>query len=450
MPLPTKALFSSDLWTRALESYAHAAHLTVKLYDAGDRAVLGPIHPTPLFQLFNEKGYEPGIFLECARRCLAQTNRRSTIMVSQFYGLSVVGTSLMLNGEIVGAAVAGYAFVDFSQVSEVQRLARDSGIGFEKVWQVARQQKPIPQHRLMLNGELLQILGDALLRENYRTRQYEEAVLKLEATAQEKERVAHELHEHQERLRKIEKLAAAGQLAGSMAHEINNPLSSITNALYLLQRHGGLDESALSLVQTAATELERVSRIVRQSLSYYRVGIQPKRFALATLVHESVQIFSSKIKQAGIGLRHQLQNETSLLGFADEIRQVVDNLLLNALEATPVGGRLSISVHHSLNWKHRRHKGVRLTIGDSGCGIPKSTRERVFEPFFTTKAEKGTGLGLWVIRGIIAKHEGTISVRSSDRNGKSGTVISIFLPSQSRMSGSSKAKAESAAYTARP
>lgn len=197
-------LFSSGLWKEALEKYGSETHLSVKLFAADEHVVLGPIHPTPLFQLFEEKEYDPGIFAECARQCLAQTTNRPAVVLSEFYGLAVVGTSLVLEGKIVGAAVAGYAFVDFSQLSEVQRLARNANINFEQLWQVAREQKPVPQQRLMLNGELLQVLGDALLRENHRTRQYEEAARKLEEAVRAKDRTHQELQQSTSALRESE------------------------------------------------------------------------------------------------------------------------------------------------------------------------------------------------------------------------------------------------------
>jgi PAS domain S-box-containing protein len=168
-------LFSPNIWRIALEKYASAVHLTVRLFDTDGGATFGPIHPTPLFQLFDEAGYDPGIFAECARRCVAQTDKRGAVLISQYHGLTVVGASLVLEGRTVGAAVTGYAFADFSQVSEIQRLAHQAGIAFERLWDIARKQPPVPRQRLAVQGELLQVLGDALLRENYRTRQHEQA-----------------------------------------------------------------------------------------------------------------------------------------------------------------------------------------------------------------------------------------------------------------------------------
>jgi PAS domain S-box-containing protein len=524
-------LFSSEVWQAALEKYASVAHLTVYLFDAQERALLGPIHPTPLFQLFQQTGYDPGISAECVRRCLAQTHScRPAVIVSQIHGLTVLGTSLVLEDKIVGVAVGGYAFVDFLQLAEIQRLARQANLPFDRVWQVARHQKPVPQNRLIVLGELLQVLGDAVLREHYRARQYaeaaaivassEDAIISLdlngaiitwnpgaerifgytsrEAVGQrvsmlipaghsdeqhvilelirrgeaiehyetvrqgkdgrllemsltvspltdgrggivgaseiarditERKRAEAEARERERRLRKAEKIAAAGQLAASMAHEINNPLSSVTNVLFLLKQDSNLNQSARNLVTTAASELARVSRIVKQSLSYYRVGTTPHEMNLSSILKESLQIFADKFRHAGINVKLGLNEGMSLVGFPDEVRQLIDNLLLNALEAMPHGGRLSVGVHASFDWRRRSLKGVRLTIGDSGCGIPKQYRSRIFEPFFTTKSDKGTGLGLWVMQGIVSKHGGSMSIRSSDAKERSGTDVSVFLPS---------------------
>jgi PAS domain S-box-containing protein len=240
------------------------------------------------------------------------------------------------------------------------------------------------------------------------------------------------LREGEERLRKTEKLAAAGQLAASLAHEINNPLSSVTNALYLLDSRSELDQGARGLIEIARTELARTSRIVKQSLSYYRTGTVPKDVNIAAMVEESLQVFSAKFDRCGIQLTKEIARVDSVSGFGDEIRQVIDNLLLNAIESMPDGGRLNVSVRWSREWNNGFRQGVRMTLADSGSGIPKEVRARIFEPFFTTKQEKGTGLGLWVVRGIVAKHEGSIRVRSSVKNGKTGTVVSVLWPQSSR------------------
>lgn len=236
----------------------------------------------------------------------------------------------------------------------------------------------------------------------------------------------------EERLRKVEKLAAAGQLAASLAHEINNPLASVTNTLYILQNFSSLPVDAHELVATASSELARVSRIVKQSLSYYRVDKAPKEIDLAELVRESLRIFEEKFRKAALTVSSSIHPLT-ILGFGDEIRQAIDNLLLNAIEATPRGGRLAVSLRWSRNRKDHREPGVaRLTIADSGSGIPKDQLPRLFEPFFTTKAEKGNGLGLWVVRGIVAKHEGSIRIRSSTESSHTGTVVSILWPGSNR------------------
>lgn len=248
----------------------------------------------------------------------------------------------------------------------------------------------------------------------------------------------------EERLRRIERMAAAGQLAASLAHEINNPLSSVINVLYLLDRTPGMAGEAKKYISMAESELARVARIVKQSLAYYRVGAVAKEADLAAILEESLQIFSERFQRSGIALRKKITPGISVVGFTDELRQVIDNVLLNASEAMPAGGRLVVSVCRSCNWKNFE-PGVRLTIGDSGPGIAEEHWPRIFEPFFTTKQEKGTGLGLWVVRGIVLKHEGSIKIRSTKANGRTGTVVSIFLPTVSQAHHTKRPGTESAA-----
>jgi PAS domain S-box-containing protein len=232
----------------------------------------------------------------------------------------------------------------------------------------------------------------------------------------------------EKQLQEVEKIAAAGQLAASLAHEINNPLSAVINVLYLLASRSDLDPAANALISTANNEIARVARIVKQSLSYYRVGMVAKTVDLSALLEESLQVFSDKFQRAGIVISKKVTPGTSVIAFADEIRQVVDNVVVNAVEATPPGGCLTLCLRHSRSWRDRTQRGARLTIADNGSGIPKAYLARVFEPFFTTKAERGNGLGLWVVKGIVEKHGGSIKVRSTDAEEKSGTVISIFWP----------------------
>jgi len=250
------------------------------------------------------------------------------------------------------------------------------------------------------------------------------------------------IRENEERLRKMERMAAAGRLAASLAHEINNPLSSVTNVLYLLELDLALDAAKRNLVETAMAELARVSRIVQQSLSYYRSGAKPHDVNLSDVVNDSLQIFGNKFLRNGIVIGPKVRGECSVFGIADEFRQVIDNLLLNAAEAMPKGGRITISVRPSRAWSGARENGrretgvrengVRLTVADSGAGIPEEIQGRIFEPFFTTKAEKGTGLGLWVMQGIVAKHGGFIRMRTRLKTGCSGTVFSVFFPSHAQ------------------
>jgi PAS domain S-box-containing protein len=233
--------------------------------------------------------------------------------------------------------------------------------------------------------------------------------------------------EAKKNLARLERLAAAGQLAATLAHEINNPLNAVMNCLYILQTGARDEESKKSLVDAASAELTRMGRIVNQSLSYYRTGTAPQKVDLAALIQDSLQIFANRLEHSGIRARRKVYPAPAVMGFPNEFRQVIDNLLLNAMEAMPRGGVLSITVRPSILWPSGE-SGVRVTIADTGCGMHPAILDKIFDPFFTTKAEKGTGLGLWVVRGILMKHGASIRVRTSSNPERTGTVISFHCP----------------------
>jgi two-component system CheB/CheR fusion protein len=230
---------------------------------------------------------------------------------------------------------------------------------------------------------------------------------------------------------KSEKLAAAGRLAATLAHEINNPLQAVTNLMSLLRGSTGLNEQERGYAALAEEELRRVVHLTQQSLSFYRESIYPVQVNLDQVLDGVLDLYAKRLQAKEIVInRRDRSNGTAINSYPGEIRQVLSTLLLNAMEAVPRGGTISVGVRKSLHWKHATN-GVRLAIADSGIGIPIDHIARIFEPFYTTKGEQGTGLGLWVANGIISRLGGSIQVRSNVRPGKSGTCFSIFLPLRS-------------------
>lgn len=232
----------------------------------------------------------------------------------------------------------------------------------------------------------------------------------------------------EEALRASEKLAATGRLAASIAHEINNPLASVTNILYLLNKNRSLDHDGRQFVALAESELARVTHITRQTLAFYRESTHPQVVNLRETLDEVVDLYERNISERQISIDRRYEFTGDTLGYAGELRQVVSNLVLNAIEAVPQEGTIRIHLYRTRDFLLDGRQGVRLVIADNGPGIPHELRSRIFEPFFSTKEEKGTGLGLWVSQGIIHKHGGRIRVRSSVRPEQSGTVFSVFLP----------------------
>ena len=229
-------------------------------------------------------------------------------------------------------------------------------------------------------------------------------------------------------LRTTEKLAATGRLAASIAHEINNPMASVTNLLYLLQHHPTLDTAATEYVRLAQEELQRVTHIVRQMLGFYRESETPIPVNLKDVIENVLLLYARRLKSTGISVVNDFQADVSIRGFPGEIRQVFSNLIVNSIEALGDRGRIRIDARRSRDWSNPSVEGIRVLIADDGPGIPNVARRHIFEPFFTTKGERGTGLGLWVSEGIVRKHGGTMRVRSSTSEPHHGTCFSIFFP----------------------
>ena len=227
----------------------------------------------------------------------------------------------------------------------------------------------------------------------------------------------------EETLRNTEKLAMAGQLAATMAHEVNNPLEALTNLLFLVENSNNVEE-ARSFGRLAAQELHRISEIVNQTLRFHRAPGKPAITDIAELATSALSLFRGKLRNRRIAEVVKVQPAFAYCS-AGEIRQSLVNLIGNALDAMPQGGKLHLRVS-SVQRKDFRY--VRVTIADTGTGIRREVQPNLFNQFFTTKGSRGTGLGLWLTRDIVLRNGGRLRYRT--RTGQSsGTVFAIYLPS---------------------
>ena len=228
----------------------------------------------------------------------------------------------------------------------------------------------------------------------------------------------------EEALRRSEKLATAGRLAASIAHEINNPLEAVTNLIYLA-RHD--PQHASQHLEMAQREVARVAHIAQQTLGFVRESAAATLVDVSFLLDEVLQLYASKLQRKRIQVEKRFQRAT-IHAYGGELRQLFSNLMVNAVDAMQPGGCLWLRVSPAREHTGGERVGVRILVGDSGSGIGPEQFEHLFEPFYTTKKDGGTGLGLWLSLGIVRKHGGSIRVRSRAASGKTGTVFSIFLP----------------------
>ncbi len=229
-----------------------------------------------------------------------------------------------------------------------------------------------------------------------------------------------------------EKLAAVGRLASSIAHEINNPLEAVTNLLYLARGVENDEAQVMTYIAAAEAELLRVSQITNQTLRFHKQSTSKQAVRCVDLINEALTLYTGRLLNAGIRVEKRKRSSRPILCFEGEIRQVLNNLIGNAVDASRgEGARLLIRSREGTDWKTGR-RGWFLTVADNGRGMSAETQKKVFEPFFTTKGIGGVGLGLWVSCEIITRHKGRLTMRSTQRPHRSGTAFTLFLPELTR------------------
>lgn len=225
----------------------------------------------------------------------------------------------------------------------------------------------------------------------------------------------------EEALRRSERLAATGRLSASLAHEINNPLSSLTDILFVISSQEGLTDNSKAMLQAAKKEVDRLTNIAKETLAPHRNSGERVKIDPGELIDASLESFHRQIEQGKIAVERRFNSKELIDVVPGELRQVFTNLISNAIDAMPGGGSLRLE-------SYTDGQDVKLIFADTGSGIKPEKLEEVFEPFVTTKGEKGLGIGLWISRNIVEKLGGTIVVRSSTAESNHGTQFTICIP----------------------
>jgi len=231
----------------------------------------------------------------------------------------------------------------------------------------------------------------------------------------------------EEAMLRTQKLAVAGRMAAAVAHEINNPLEAVENLLYLIST-AETTEPVRSYAHLAIEGLTRISLVTQQTLKFHRQSGAPVVTKLSEVVSVVLALFSPRLRSAGIATEIRVVREEGVKCMPSETHHIFANLVSNAIDAMPQGGRLVVRVRPSRDWRDGKTPGMRVTVADSGMGMSRVTMRHSFEPFFTTKTDTGTGLGLWVVAQLVERRDGHVRGWSTKHAGASGTTFSVFLP----------------------
>jgi signal transduction histidine kinase len=400
--LPLDRLLRTETWTRALDKYGAATRLTTVLYSHSLERVLGPIHPASVFQA--AAGADHPLFTECARRCLADPE---SVLTVERFGLGVIGNRLVVEGECVGAAVAGYAVTAFPAETAVRRFAVEGRVPFPPLWRAVREQMPLTEARLTICSELLHVLTESLLNENVRMRAYQRTAEHLADTSRAKD-----------------------EFLAMLSHEIRNPLGPIQIAMQLIgsgRADAATTERARQVVDRQVKHLVRllddlldVSRITRG-----RIELRKQSINVTTAVANALETTRPLIEADGHVLTVSLPEEPLVVD-ADPVRleQIVVNLVTNAAKYTPPRGRLAVSVAREL-------PDAVIRVRDNGVGIPADLLPHVFELFrqgerSLARGPGGLGIGLTIVHNLVTQHGGSVTARSEGPG--SGSEFTVRLP----------------------
>jgi signal transduction histidine kinase/ActR/RegA family two-component response regulator len=398
-------LFETEVWTPALDKYAAVTRLTVALYDRAGRLVVGPVNTTPLYDLFaDERRSVP--YADGLERCLARADRRVQIIGANSDLFGVVCVPLVLNSETVGAAMAGYGLLNFPHSDALERFARQVRISTDRAWEIIRQATPVTKRAFIVQGELLQIFGDTLLRETYRTHQYEETAAELKAAGADKD-----------------------EFLAVLSHELRTPLTPILGWARILS-----DDSHGAPIMRAAQSIERNARLqlrlVDDLLELTRVArgkvtldlkVQDLDDAVQTALGEIHQV----AQQQHVTLRRVAgDGSLAVRADADRLQQILRNVFSNAVKFTPSGGTIETLVTRD------GRDGV-VRIRDNGQGIAADFLPFVFDMFRqqekgTTRGDRGLGIGLALVKRLTELQDGTVRVDSAGPG--TGTEVTLRFP----------------------
>jgi signal transduction histidine kinase/ActR/RegA family two-component response regulator len=393
-----------EAWRTALEKYGAATTMTVAVYESSGALMLGPVHPTELFDAATGHDGVTPMFAECARHCLAGDS--APVIVDED-GVAVIGVPLAVAGEALGAVVAGYALTAFPEEATVRRFTQRHGLPVAAVWRTTRRQAPLTRSRLHVHAELLGVLTETLLGENLKAAQHREAARRL-----------------------AEALRARDQFLAMLAHELRNPLGPIRIAMQVMTRSDASTVSRQHAREIVDRQIMHLARLLDDLFDVARVtsgkvDLRKAPIEVATAVANALDVSRTLLDERRHTLSVSLPDEPVVIE-ADPVRleQIIGNLVNNAARYTPAGGHIAVTVT-------RDGGDVVLRVRDNGIGMPPDVMARVFDLFTQgdrslARSEGGLGIGLTIVRNLVELHGGTVAA-ASEGPGR-GSEFTVRLP----------------------